>query len=238
MFCFYPDQDIQYHVHKYELSDTDWKYYSAIARDTAMQESDDVTPFATRLIQLQYLLDRSLAKRQKLYQIASAIKQQGFVLFVPYYESLEQVLDVLSYIQDLEVRTYTGVDDDSTRDENKSWFQNDPKNKCLIITLAGNASLNLQSTNQMILYGLPAGFGAMSQTIGRVVRLFSTFKTFHIHLILSEKTVDQYKYVCFLMYDEIIRSLMQNKMIKLEHPIHFNNDMKAQMRRDWCWLST
>ena len=161
----------------------------------------------------------------------------GFVLYVPFYESLAQVQEVLSYIPELQVRTYSGKDTDDDRDENKKWFQNDSKNKCLIITAAGGASLNLQSTNQMIFYGLGNGFGAMSQAIGRVVRLFSTFKTFHIHFILGEHTVDMYKHYCFLMYDSIVRALMNNKMITLEKPINFNNDMKAQMRRDWCWLS-
>lgn len=238
MFCFYPDQDIRYHLHKYELDSNDWRLYKSIAKDTILKLDDSETPFATRLLKLQYTVDKSLAKRQKLYQVANAIKHMGFVLYVPFYESLEQVQEVLSYIPELEVRTYSGKDTDDDRDENKKWFQNDPVNKCLIITRAGGASLNLQVTNQMIFYGLPDGFGSMSQAIGRVVRLFSTFDMFHIHFILGEHTVDEYKYYCFLMYDEIIRALMNNKMIKLEKPINYNNDMKAQMRRDWCWMST
>lgn len=237
MFCFYPEQDIRYHIHKYELDSDDWRNYKAIAKDTILKLDDEDTPFATRLIQLQYLVDRSLAKRQKLYQVANAIKHMGFVLYVPFYESLAQVQEVLGYIPELQVRTYSGKDTDDDRDENKKWFQEDSKNKCLIITAAGGASLNLQTTNQMIFYGLGNGFGAMSQAIGRVVRLFSTFKTFHIHFILGEHTVDEYKHYCFLMYDGIVRALMNNKMISLKQPINFNNDMKAQMRRDWCWLS-
>lgn len=237
MFCFFPEQDIQYHLHKYELDSDDWKKYKAIAKDTIMKLDDSETPFATRLLQLQYTVDKSLAKRQKLYQVANAIKHMGFVLYVPFYESLEQVQEVLSYIPELDVRTYSGKDNDDERDKNKAWFQNDPINKCLIITRAGGASLNLQVTNQMIFYGLPDGFGSMSQAIGRVVRLFSTFKTFHIHFILGEHTVDWYKYICFLMYDEIVKALMNNKMIKLEKPISYNNDMKAELRRDWCWMA-
>ena len=240
MFCFYPEQDIQYHVHNYGLSSDEESKYIAIAKDTIekVDSGKDDTPFATRLIQLQYLVDRSLAKRQKLYQLANVIKEKGFVLYVPFYESLAQVEDTLKYVQDLEIRTYSGKDVDEDKDKNKAWFQKDPKNKCLIITQAGGASLNLQVTNQMIFYGLPNGFGAISQAIGRVVRLFSSFKTFHIHFLLNEHTVDKYKYVCFLMYDEIIRSLMNNKMIKLEKPINFNNDIKAEIRRDVCWRST
>lgn len=238
MFCHYPEQDIRYHMHNYELDADDWKQYKAIAKDTIANLDNDETPFATRLLHLQYLVNKSLAKRQKLYQLANTIKERGFVLYIQYYESLAQVQEVLSYIPELQVRTYTGNDSDDDRDNNKKWFQSDPKNKCLIISRAGGASLNLQVTNQLIFYDLADGFGQMSQISGRVTRLFSSYKTFHIHFILSEHTIDQYKYMCFLMYDSIIRALLNNKMIALEKPINYNNDMKAQMRKDWCWMSS
>lgn len=238
MFCFYPEQDIVYHEHTFDLDSDTEKTYQGIAKGliTRIDAGEDV-PFATRLIDLQYLVDRSLVKRQKLWQVANAIKSAGFVLYVPFYESLAQVEDVLKHVPDLDYRTYTGKDDDNDRSENKEWFKNDSTNKCLVISSAGGASLNLQTTNQMIFYGIPNGFGAMSQAMGRVIRWFSTFKRFHIHFILGNHSVDRYKFTCFLMYDQIMRRLMNNKLIQTDRPIDFNTQVKAEMRKDLCWRS-
>lgn len=236
MFCFYPEQDIVYHEHTFELSDDVEKDYHGIAKGliTRLDAGENV-PFATRLLDLQYLVDKSLEKKKTLFKVATDLKKHGFVLYVPFYESMSQVETVLNHITGLEYRTYTGRDGDEDKDTNKKWFQNDPVNKCLIISQAGGASLNLQVTNQMIFYGLPNGFGAMSQAMGRVIRLFSKFKQFHIHFILGEHTVDRYKYNCFLMYDEIMRRLMNNKLIQTDKPVNFNMQMKAEMRNDLCW---
>lgn len=236
MFCFYPEQDICYHEHTFDLSKENEDNYYKIAKGIITRvDAGENVPFATRLLDLQYMVDKSLEKRQKLWQIANALKSYGFVLYVPFYVSMEMVEDTLNHIDGLEYRSYSGKDTDEDRDLNKKWFQNDPKNKCLIITASGGASLNLQVTNQMIFYGLGNGFGAMSQAMGRVIRLFSTFKQFHIHFILGNHTVDRYKYNCFLMYDEIMRRLMNNKLINTDKPINFNMQMKQEMRNDLCW---
>ena len=236
MFCFYPEQDIVYHEHTFDLDEHTEQIYNGIAKGIiAREDAGEFVPFATRLLDLQYLVDKSLLKRQKLYQVANAIKELGFVLYVPYYESLAQVEEVLKCVPDLDYRTYTGKDDDDDRSENKMWFKDSSKNKCLIISSAGGASLNLQTTNQMIFYGLGNGFGSMSQAMGRVIRWFSTFKRFHIHFILGNHSVDRYKYNCFLMYDGIMRRLMNNKLIQTDKPIDFNMQIKSEMRKDMCW---
>lgn len=238
MFCFFPDQDINYITHEVDMSAETELRYVAVAKDLIEKEDAGIpTPFATRLIQLQYLVDNSYEKRAELWKVANQIKEKGFVLYTSFYESMESVTKVLDKVEGLEYRTYSGKDVDEDRDENKKWFQNDPKNKCLIITEAGGASLNLQVTNEFIFYNLPAGFGKMSQALGRVVRLFSSFKTFNIHFIQAKHSVDIYKYTGFLMYAEIMQKLMNNRLIKLERPINFNAHVKSEMRRDLCWRS-
>jgi hypothetical protein len=245
MFCFFPDQDINYIEHRFNLSSEVENLYYSIARDLIAKEDAGIpTPFATRMIELQYLVDRSNEKKLQLHTLATKLKQKGFVLYISLYDTegtnsstttLEEVQKVLDEIPELSYRTYSGREVDEERDENKKWFQEDPANKCLIITEAGGASLNLQVTNEFVFYNLPAGFGKMSQALGRVVRLFSSFKSFNIHFLLAEHTVDVYKMVCFLMYEEIIRELMNNKLIKTSKPINFNTQMKAEMRKDLLW---
>lgn len=242
MFCFFPKQDINYVIKEFELEASAHKKYHSIAVNT-INEEDDVA-FSTRLIELQYAVDRSEAKRRELFKLANEIKHKGFVLYLSLYNTigmndtkstLEQVQEVLDCVEGLSYRTYTGNDDDDERDKNKKWFQEDPKNKCLIITKAGGASLNLQVTNEFVFYSLPDGFGAMSQALGRVVRYFSSFNSFNIHILQAKRTIDVYKYITFLMYSEVIQKIMNNNLIGLKDPISYNANIKKMIRKAYCW---
>lgn len=244
MFCFFPKQDINYVLHYFDMSSETFQRYKAIAKD--IDNPKDPTPFATRLIELQYVLDRSYEKKLELWKLANKLKSKGFVLYLSLYDTegfhdttntLEQVKEVLDKVEGLDYKTYTGGDCDEDRDSNKKWFQEDCKNKCLIISRAGGASLNLQCTNQFIFYSLPDGFGSISQALGRVVRLFSAFKTFDIHVIQANQSVDAYKYMVFQMYSEIMQKLFNNNLIGLKEPMKYNDAIKSMIRQEYCWLN-
>lgn len=244
MYCFFPKQDINYIIKDFLLEDEANQKYHKIAMDS-LNEKDE-TPFSTRLIELQYVVDRSKAKKKALFELANELKHKGFVLYLSLYDTvgmndskstLQQVEEVLDCVEGLQYKTYTGKDTEDDRDFNKKWFQQDPKNKCLIITKAGGASLNLQVTNEFVFYSLPDGFGAMSQALGRTVRMFSTFKSFNVHVLQARKSIDAYKYIVFLMYSEIIQKLMNNNLIGLKEPISYNANIKRMIRQAYCWKS-
>lgn len=253
MFCFFPEQDIHYISHNFNLSYETDNYYYQIARDTINKEDNkkkfanqEVEPFSVRLIELQYVVDRSFEKRMELYKLANQLKEKGFILYLSLYNTegknstittLDYIKAVLDKVEGLEYRTYTGADFDDAKDANKKWFQEDAKGKCLIISQAGGASLNLQSTNEFVFYNIPWGFGAISQALGRVVRYFSKFKTFNIHFIEANDTVDEYKHKCFLMYSEVVQKLMNNKLLSTAGIVNFNTEMKAQLRKYLLWRS-
>lgn len=243
VFCFFPKQDIQYHQHVFELKEDTEKTYFAIAKDL-LNETMKETEFTARMNELQYVVDRSYEKRAELFKLAQQLKHKGFVLYVPLYQTsgkynehntLDYVQKVLDAVPDLEYKAYTGKETDDERDENKKWFQENPKNKCLIISRAGGASLNLQVTNEFIFYSIGNGFGEMSQALGRVVRMFSSYKTFNIHFIIGEHAIDRYKYTVFLMYREIMEKLFNNQLISSNEFIKFNSQIKAEMRKDLLW---
>ena len=243
MFSFFPPQDINYIIHKFDLSDDAFSKYVAIAKN--LDNEDDFVPFTTRRIELQYAVDRSLEKRQELWRLANKIKHKGFVLYLSLYNTpgtntmssttLQEVKEVLDNVEGLEYRAYSGQEKEFEREENKKWFQNDPVNKCLIITEAGGASLNLQVTNEFVFYSMPDGFGKISQALGRIVRLFSTYKTFNIHVLMADKTIDLYKYIVFMMYSELIMKIMNNNLFGLKEPIKYNSIMKTLLRQKYCW---
>lgn len=252
MFCFFPEQDIHYISHEFDLAEDTEDYYFKIAQDTIKKEDArnkwpfDKTsePFSVRLIELQYIVDRSFEKRAELYKLANKLKDKGFILYLTLYNTegknmsattLDYVKAVLDKVEGLEYRTYTGADFDDAKEANKKWFQQDAKGKCLIISQAGGASLNLQSTNEFVFYNIPWGFGAISQGLGRVVRYFSKFKTFNIHFILGEHTVDTYKHICFRMYADVIQKLMNNKLLSSAGIVNFNTQMKKELRNYLLW---
>ena len=243
MFCFFPKQDIRYIIHDFDLSEETLVRYNSIAKDL-LNDTDKKTPFATRLIELQYVVDRSVEKKTELYKLANELKSKGFVLYMSLYDTegeydsettLTEILEVLKCVDGLEVRTYSGKDKDDERDEAKEWFQSGAEGKCLIITEAGGASLNLQQTDQFVFYSMPSGFGKISQALGRIVRLFSNFKTFYIHIIQGKNTVDEYKYICFLMLADLVYKLMNNQLIELKAPINYNSTLKSIIRNKSCW---
>jgi ERCC4-related helicase/ribosomal protein S27AE len=236
IYCYFPEQDIKYIEWLFDMSfNTDLEYYK-IAKDLIEKEdAGEETPWATRLIELQYLIDRSKEKKEKLKECINSIEEKGCIIYTTFYESLNEIEEVLNNIKDIEYRTYTGEDNKGERNENKEWFIKNPKNKVLILSAAGGASLNLQVTNEFVFYNLSYGFGAMSQAMGRVIRLFSTFKEFHIHFILANNSVDIYKYKLFLMYQTIMQKLFNNKLINLEKPINFSTYTKNELRRELCW---
>lgn len=247
VFCFFPIQDINYIEHTFKLSKETDEFYYKVAKDLLIKDKKGElkpTEFATRLIELQYVVDRSIEKRTELFKLAQQLKSKGFVLYVALYDTcgqydenttLDYVKSVLDQVPDLQYKCYTGKETDEDKDMNKKWFQQDPKNKCLIISKAGGASLNLQVTNEFVFYGLPDGFGAVSQALGRVVRMFSTYKTFNIHFIIGEHSVDRYKHTVFLMYQETMEKLFNNKLIANTEIIKYNDNIKAAMRQDLLW---
>lgn len=247
MFCYFPKQNIEYHIHNFELSGESAIKYNNVAKDLLNENSENTMPFATRLIELQYVVDRSKQKAEELYRLANKIKHKGFVLYLSLYgtngyyddkSTLDKVCEVLDQVEGLSYKTYCGKDDDDERSEAKKWFQSDPVNKCLIITEAGGASLNLQQTDQFVFLSMPQGFGKISQALGRIVRLFSTFKTFHIHVLQASQTIDEYKFMCFTMMSEIIYKLMNNQLIELKTPINYNSTLKSLIRNKYCWKNS
>ena len=101
---------------------------------------------------------------------------------------------------------------DKKLDQNIKWFKDDPTNKVCIITDAGSASLNLQFTNELILYNMPIPVGKFIQVLGRIVRLGSKYDQFNISLILTNDTIDYYKYQYVMSYKETYSQIFSSNL--------------------------
>ena len=90
-----------------------------------------------------------------------------------------------------------GSTKESKRGEIAKEFKGNPNSKVVLISNAAGESLNLNGTNELVLYDVPKGYGKFVQIAGRIARLFSRFETegrsFYIHYIIAEDTLDVYK---------------------------------------------
>ena len=229
MYCFYPEQDINYVLYKTPLKN--YQKYIDVAHDIF---NENQTPHSTRLIELQRCTSTDVNKIKTLASVVSNLVKDGCIVYCAYLDSVK-IVEALFDKMGIDHRTISGDAKDDERADYKEWFTSDASNKVLILTSAGGASLNLQATQHFIFYELPWGVGAFMQAIGRVCRLFSKFKTFYIHFICAESTIDEYKYEIDASYKSVTEGLLNNNYLPTGQLPDFNKHLIAGIRKDLCW---
>lgn len=231
MYCYYPKQDIRYHVYTAPLLDSN--SYVNIAHDI-LNDTDKETPYSTRLIELQHCASRDINKLKILMSVVQSVIHEGCIVYCAYLEAVALVQGLLNSMG-IENRVISGDVSDSEREEVKAWFKGDASHKALILTAAGGASLNLQVTPHFIFYETPWGSGNILQALGRVCRMFSKYKTFYIHFVCAANTIDVYKYEVTAAYKSMMDSLLNNNYLPKGQLPSFNKHLIARMRQDLCW---
>jgi SNF2 family DNA or RNA helicase len=231
MYCYYPQQDINYVMHQTALSN--YSTYTNIAHDVL---NNNETPFATRMIELQRCTSYDVNKIKLLKTVVEQVIDTGCVIYCAFIDSVKIVQALLDSMG-IESKVISGEVSDVDREHVKSWFKQDASNKVLIITSAGGASLNLQVTPHLIFYETPWGVGNVLQVLGRVCRMFSEFKKFFIHFICAMHTVDIYKTEMVSSYSSITQGLLNNNYIPKGALPDYNRHMIASMRKDLCWCT-
>lgn len=243
MFCFFPEQDIRFHEVSVKLNDATWNKYYEIVTDTVkykltpdqVDKPDDPTPWSTRQLWLQYAIDSS---PEKLLSLVSLVRQnlhKGVVVYCYFHESVEAVAKEFDLFG-IQYKMYTGRQNKKERDAAKEWFTSDSTNKVLIISQAGGASLNLQTTDTFIFYSTPYSCGEMLQAMGRIVRLYSKYKTFHINFVNAYDTIDVYKSAWLVSHKKVLDDLFNNKIIPDAVPdLELSNALRKYLRDKYVW---
>jgi hypothetical protein len=118
--------------------------------------------------------------------------------------------------------------------EAKDWFNAAPAGKAIIITNAGSSSINIQATNELILYNVPSGLGLFIQACGRIVRMNSSYNHFNIVLVGLRGTVDAYKIKYIQMLQPMILKLFNNGIVP---PLKesMGNYLKGELKNTLLW---
>jgi len=250
---YYPDRDIDFQLIKAPMSEgTRQRYYEAaegvleeIAKDKQAayeayckggEDGLAVKSYSARMVDLQYVVNDDPNKKNAYLGYLKEHIEQGVLTFCAFHETVGVVESVLSDCKGIEVRTITGKQDEEERRENKEWFCANPRNKVLIITRAGGQSLNLQATPNMIFYDIPFGAGQATQIFGRVVREYSSFKSFSIAFLAVEDTIDQYKYDMLAANKELFMKVLSNSVMPKSQILQtYNKAIIDRLRRSLLW---
>lgn len=207
MLCYNPELDVEYKIHEVSLSNKD-EYISAAKGLFDIYDTDKIDPkqWSARLVDLQKVVDRDTSKAIGLKRILDSLKDTGCVIYTSTRESIDIISTVLTD-SNFEYEVISGDVSSKNRKKYKDWFIKTPAYKCLIITDAGGASLNLQAVNNLVFFNLPFGIGKFIQVRGRIVRQFSKYDKFFIHILQATNTIDEYKHIKITQQQQIYSSI-------------------------------
>jgi len=238
-FQYYPEQDTQYIEHSIKIKDID----SYMEASEGLFKTKDTKIHATRLIDLQQVVDKDENKLKLYLMSIKPVLSEGLITYCHFRETIDTLSNIFDRIG-IDYRVISGNVSIKERREIKQWFNSDPAKKVLLISSAGSQSLNLQSVNNMFFYNIPFGFGAFSQAKGRIERLFSKHTNFKIHFILTDVeiegkitgTVDRYKHELISSYGEITEKVFNAKEVPKAELTSFNRKLIMKLKENMLWV--
>jgi hypothetical protein len=227
MLSFYPERDVRF-IEAYGEVSNEAEYRLAAA---GLWESLEEKTWSARVFDLQKVVD---ADKNKLDVLAYEVTQRvasGVIIYCGYYDAVARVESVLDRLK-IPHKMIAGKLSIKERLEAKDWFNSAPSGKALLITNAGSQSVNIQATNELIMYNIPSGLGFFVQCCGRIVRMNSKYKFFNIVLVGLKDTVDAYKIKYIQLLQPMIQKLFNNRIIpplKETMNIYLKKELKTNM---------
>ena len=113
------------------------------------------------------------------------------IIFSKFRTSAMLIAEDIRKALKVDVLTYTGSEDQNTRDKYVDWFRNTDTYNILVGTEAMSDSLNLQVANYVINIDQPDTFATKTQRIGRARRAGSNFNTVTVYDMITEGSKDE-----------------------------------------------
>lgn len=221
------------------LIDENKKTYEERAKETKKHQA--------RLPEMQIYVDLSEEKRKLLLDIIKNGKssdsdenllEKGVIVYISYISVVEQISKDLTK-EGIDHYVIMGKTKQAERGEIAQEFKGNPNSKVVLITRAAGESLNLNGTNEIILYDLPEGPGKFSQILGRVARNFSKFeqqgRSFYIHYVIVKETIDEYKPLLLSSKKELEEQILHADTINLKGQGSFDGMLLKKIRQKMLW---
>lgn len=208
-------------------------------------KKEETRKHTQRLADMQKYVDLSQEKIDLLTDvILNEVDEEGVKIFdkgvIVYIFGLDAVEAVSTHLTSLGIQIYqiTSKTSQKKRETISAEFMGDPHRKVVLFSQAGGESIDLNSTNELILYNTPKGPGKFSQTIGRICRGFGDFTSFNIREIVVEETLDEYQQVLLSSKREVERTILNSETIPLKKNVDsFDLDVLKKMRQYMLWKS-
>lgn len=208
-------------------------------------KKEETRKHTQRLADMQKYVDLSQEKIDLLTDvILNEVDEEGVKIFdkgvIVYIFGLDAVEAVSTHLTSLGIQIYqiTSKTSQKKRETISAEFMSDPYRKVVLFSQAGGESIDLNSTNELILYNTPKGPGKFSQTIGRICRGFGDFTSFNIREIVVEETLDEYQQVLLSSKREVERTILNSETIPLKKNVDsFDLDVLKKMRQYMLWKS-
>lgn len=210
-------------------------------KSSAQKKRSETLEKYKSIADMQAFIDKSEEKRNILIEVVETaldeesgkkIIEKGVVVYVKLLEVVELIEEDFTK-NNIEFKTITGKVTAGRRIKIVDWFNENPMNKVLLISDAGGESLDIRSSDQLILYSIPDGYRKFTQTIGRVSRGF--FNKVDIRLIQVESSIDEFLGVLISSKKELEMELLGCDSIKLNTVSSFNSDILRSIRKKLLW---
>lgn len=212
-------------------------------KKTPEEKAQETRLYTQRLAEMRAYICKSEEKRQELINVIKSpspdepdktLLEKGVIVYIEFLEAIDIICDDLEK-NNIEYMCVTGEVSQKKRGEVCDWFKEDASNKVVIISQAGGESLNLNFTNELILYSTPKGYAKFAQTIGRVDRSFGKYEHFNIHFIEVEDTTDTYEQILLSSRKELEMELLTQDVIPVKEVCSFDQQVLKEFRKHYLW---
>lgn len=211
------------------------------------EKAQETKQHSARLVEMQRYVNMSKEKRSLLLDIIKkgrssdtneTLLEKGVIIYVKLLDVIDQIAKDLE-ANGIEYYVIQGSTKESERGRLAREFKGNPNSKVIIISNAAGESLNLNGTNELILYDLPDGPGKFNQIIGRIVRSFSKFeaegRSFYLHYVIVDETLDVYKPILLSSKKELEEEILHADTISLKGQGSFDGMLLKEVRKELLW---
>ena len=211
------------------------------------EKAQETRKCQARLPEMQLYVDLSVEKRVLLMDLIlngkssdsdESLLNKGVIVYVNLLEVVKQIAKDLEKA-DIDYYVIEGKTNQKSRGKIASEFKSNPNSQVIIITDAAGESLNMNGTNEIILYDLPKGSGKFNQILGRIARNFSSFerqgRSFYIHYVIVDDTLDEYKPILLSSKKELEEQILKADTIPLKEQGSFDNIVLKKIRQELLW---
>ena len=217
------------------------------AKKSYKEKAEETKEAYSNLHEMQKYVDLSEEKRTLLMDLVlhgrssdsdESLLEKGVLIFAEYIEVIEQLAKDFRE-KGIECSIITGKTKEVDRGKISKDFKADSESKVVIMSAAGAESLNLNATNEIILYSLPKGPGKFNQTVGRIARCFSKFeeqnRSFYIHYVIVDETLDEYKPILLSSKKQLEEDILHADTISLKELKSFDAMLLKDVKKQYLW---